>query len=181
MFNYIDVFLWSKIWSAKLSSWPAICLSWAATQWASITVFFFFNLFALLFNWLFLSLDSSLKCHNPCFPFYKLLLVFSTGLSLSFEVGGHLQESSWAENYTWSEFLYVQFESRQVLTLVYPGTGTRVPPCNENPASANCMAIAVSSNLVAFFGSLSVSFLAVLGGFAGLFPFEFLFKSLKIK
>ena len=64
---------------------------------------------------------------------------------------------------------------------MYPGTGTWGPPSNENPASANCMAIAVSSSVVTFFHSLSVSFLAILGGFAGLFPFEFLFKSLKIK
>ena len=55
VFDYIDVFVWSKIWSAKRSSWPAISLSWAATRLASIAVFCFF--FALLFN-----------CSPPCLP-----------------------------------------------------------------------------------------------------------------
>ena len=42
-----------------------------------------------------------------------------------------------------SEFLYFQFESRHVLTLVYPGTGTRVPPSNENPGFLNFIHLAI--------------------------------------
>lgn len=35
------------------------------------------------------------------------------------------------EEHFQSEFLYVQFESGQVLTLVYPAAGTQGPPSNE--------------------------------------------------
>lgn len=50
---------------------------------------------------------------------------------------------------TLSEFLCFQFKIRQVPTLLYPGTGTQVPPSNGNP---------VSSHSVRF---LSVFFLSI--------------------
>ena len=77
--------------------------------------------------------------------------------------------------------LYFLADSSCLLTLLSSVTIPVSLFTSSSLSSANCVAIAVSSSLVAYFRLLSVSFLAVLGGFAGLFPFEFLFKSLKIK
>ena len=61
------------------------------------------------------------------------------GVSLRFEVGGHLQYRRVAGQKITLEVNFFMFSlkvARQVLTLVYPGTGIRVPPSNENPARA---------------------------------------------